>query len=317
VPAASDPRHTTGVAAVVGAAAAWGLGTALSKGAIDDDLAPSLLLAVQLLTAATALGVAAVAGGSLRVLLRQGGSLRLAATGVIEPGVSAQLYTLGLSFTAASTATIIFSTEPALVVVMAWAFLGERPSARLAALCGLTLVGVLLVVVPDADGGRDSLAGVALVAAGTLGAVVRGMLASRQLVRAAPLPLAFLHTVTGFLVAAVVVVALHASEADLPTPTSARVWVTAAGSGLIQYALPFWLYLIGLRHLKVGVATQFLALIPVFGVAFSVVLLGERFGGWQLAGGAIVLVSLIGVTRLEAREHAGRLDVPPWGDPGP
>jgi drug/metabolite transporter (DMT)-like permease len=317
VPAADHPRHATGVAAVIGASAAWGLGTALSKGVIDDDLAPSLLLALQLLTASAVLGAAAVATGALRAQLRAGGALRLAATGIIEPGVSAQLYTLGLSLTAASTATIIFSTEPAMVVVMAWVFLAERPSARLVALCGLTLVGVVLVVVPDGGGGADSMTGVALVAAGTLGAVVRGMLASRQLARAAPLPLAFVHHVAGLGVASIVILAQLVAEVDLETPSSPRVWATAAGSGLIQYALPFWLYLIGLRHLRVGVATQFLALIPVFGVGFSVLLLGETFAGWQLVGGAIVLVALVGVTRLEAREHEATLRVPPWGEPGP
>ncbi|ANK72926.1 MULTISPECIES: EamA family transporter [Ensifer] len=37
-------------------------------------------------------------------------------------------------------------------------------------------------------------------------------------------------------------------------------------SGIVQYALAFWLYLIGLKRLPVSTAALFLTLTPVFGI---------------------------------------------------
>jgi hypothetical protein len=46
-------------------------------------------------------------------------------------------------------------------------------------------------------------------------------------------------------------------------PPTARptLWLLAAASGVVNYAPPFWLCLVAVRTLSVGLAAQFLALI--------------------------------------------------------
>lgn len=80
---------------------------------------------------------------------------------------------------------------------------------------------------------------------------------------------------TVFLAAVVLVAAAVAATGALDAdwaqvaPTTVPtldVWGFAALSGIVNYSLPFWLYLVAIRSLPVGVAAQFLALAPVFGV---------------------------------------------------
>ena len=63
-------------------------------------------------------------------------------------------------------------------------------------------------------------------------------------------------------------------------------------SGVLNYLLPFWLYLSALRHLKAGIAAQYLTAIPVFGVIGSAVILGEPMTILRIIGTLIVVLSL-------------------------
>jgi drug/metabolite transporter (DMT)-like permease len=66
-------------------------------------------------------------------------------------------------------------------------------------------------------------------------------------------------------------------------------WALAIGSGIMQYGLAFWLYLTALQNVSTGQAAFFVALIPVFGVASAVLLLGEQPSGAQWLGAGLVI----------------------------
>jgi hypothetical protein len=55
----------------------------------------------------------------------------------------------------------------------------------------------------------------------------------------------------------------HCTPVAAAVPPAARptLWLLAAASGVVNYALPFWLCLVAVRTLSVGLAAQFLALI--------------------------------------------------------
>jgi len=63
----------------------------------------------------------------------------------------------------------------------------------------------------------------------------------------------------------------------------------AALSGVVQYALAFWLYLIGLKTLSAGAAALWLTLIPIFGVSGAYLWLGEIPTVPMLLGMALIL----------------------------
>jgi len=66
----------------------------------------------------------------------------------------------------------------------------------------------------------------------------------------------------------------------------------AALSGVVQYALAFWLYLVGLKHLSANAAALWLTLIPVFGVTGAYFWLGEIPTLPMLLGMALILAAV-------------------------
>jgi drug/metabolite transporter (DMT)-like permease len=68
-------------------------------------------------------------------------------------------------------------------------------------------------------------------------------------------------------------------------------------SGLIQYALAFWLYLLGLKGVPPGLAGMFLTTTPVFGVLGGIAFLGEAVAATQLLGMVLVVASLLALLR--------------------
>lgn len=74
---------------------------------------------------------------------------------------------------------------------------------------------------------------------------------------------------------------------------SASVVAYAAFSGVIQYALAFWLYLIGLKYLSAGTAGLWLTLVPVFGLAGAYVWLSEVPTVLMLVGAALIICAVI------------------------
>ena len=69
-------------------------------------------------------------------------------------------------------------------------------------------------------------------------------------------------------------------------------------SGLIQYALAFWLYIVGLKRIAPGLAGMFLTTTPVFGVLGGMLFLGESLKASQVLGMALVMASLVALLRL-------------------
>lgn len=303
----AKPLHAPlALAAMVGSAACWGLGTVASKGALAS-LPPQALLAVQLAASVAAL-LAACAVLGLRPRTDRTGR-RAAATGLLEPALAYGLGIPGLALTTAASASVIGAAEPAVVVLLAWALLREPPGRALMLAVAAAAVGVALVALAGpaghgaaGGGAAGRLLGDLLVLGGTAAAALYVVLSSRFLADVAPLPLAASQQAVGL--AAVLVgwgggwaVGL---AAPWPGEASLGAVLLAAGSGLVQYAVAFWLYLVGLRALGPGPAALALALVPVFGVAGAALALGEPVSAAQLVGAILVVAALLGAARAAA-----------------
>jgi drug/metabolite transporter (DMT)-like permease len=104
------------------------------------------------------------------------------------------------------------------------------------------------------------------------------------------------------LVLGLTALALWAGWQALPATLDPAMLALAVLSGLIQYALAFWLYLVGLKGVPPVVAGLALTTTPVFGVLGGVVVLGEGLAAAQAPGLALVLAALVGM--LAARQPA-------------
>lgn len=293
-------RRGLAVLAAILSAACWGSATVMSKGVLDH-MPPMSLLAIQLTASITVLWLAVIV---LRSGLRFDRPTRRASlSGLLEPGLAYTFGIIGLALTTASNAALIGAAEPLLILLLAWLFLKERIGGRILLLAAVATLGLVLVVVPDAAGltGEASLGGDILILAGTFFAALY-VIATRRLVSTMePLPLSALQQSVGLVwTLGVLVIALLAGLATLgldglPLP----VLLLAAASGVIQYALAFWLYLLALQSLPANIAGFYLTLIPVFGIAAAFVFLGEALSGPQWIGAALIIVSAGAVSRLQ------------------
>jgi drug/metabolite transporter (DMT)-like permease len=290
--ASSSSRRT--VLALTLAAACWGIGTVVSKRAIDE-IPPLTLLPIQLGTS--------LAG--LALLMRWRGvpfrdrsaSAILGRLGVLNPGLAYALSLLGLAHITASLSVMLWAIEPLLILFLAGWFLRERIGPSLVALSLIALAGMLLVIYqPDSTG---TPLGVLLTVAGVACCATYTVITRRWLATADSTAQVIVAQQAHALVFAFVLVAAVwlIGGAVRPENVSAAGWASAVVSGVLYYGLAYWLYLSGLRHVPASVAAVSFYLIPVFGVAGGFLLLGERLDPSQWIGVGTVLAALFLIIR--------------------
>lgn len=287
----TGPTVVAAIGAMVLSAACWGLATVMSKGALEA-FSPPVLLTLQLMASVTFLWVA-VGVTRQRIKLDRGAGLA-ALSGLLEPGLAYAFGTFGLMLTTAGNASLIATTEPLLIMGLAWLLFRERVSARTGAAIGLAMAGVGLVTGAHSAGDTSSPLGDALVVVGTLFAALYVVVSSRLVTRVAPVSLAALQQSVGLAFALGLLLAwlpFAAIQQELAR-ADLEVVALALSSGVVQYALAFWFYLIGLQRLAASTAALFLTLIPVFGLGGAMLFLGETVGLLQVIGALTIITAI-------------------------
>jgi drug/metabolite transporter (DMT)-like permease len=273
-------------AALVAASMSWGVATATSKVALSGLAAFDLLL-LEISAATVALWCAPATRSQARRDFRRG----YLALGLLEPAGAYALFNLGLERTSASDAALLVSLEGLVVAALAAVLLRERAGRALVAGLALGVAGAAVLAEREAHHGA-SLHGDVLV----LGAVVAAGLHSIATRRLAPGSSAVAVTgyqLLGATVAAVpiwLVATLHG--ASTIADASAWEWIAAVATGVLGSALPLLLFTFALARLPSTRAAPVVNLVPLFGVAASALLLGERLSAPQLLGGLLILGGL-------------------------
>jgi len=287
----SAPTQRWAAIAACGSAACWGGATVLTKSALEA-VPPLTLLVAQLGASLAVLWVAVALSGAVPRLDRH--NLRAASSGLLEPGFAYTVGVLGLSMTTASNAALLSSLEPLFILAFAWLLFGEHVSVRLMLLGGIATLGVSLVMgfTPTTTltgAGPGDWRGDLLIITGTAFAALYVIATGRLVGTVSPLVLTALQQSVGFAWAVfALAVALSAGwEAVKAVPWQG--WGLAVLSGVIQYALAFWLYLKALQRLPARIAGFYLTLTPVFGVAAATLFLGEVMSDSQLIGSVLIV----------------------------
>ncbi len=201
----------------------------------------------------------------------------------------------------ASATSLLWATEPILILLMAWALLRQRPTAAVTGCAGVALVGVLLVVAaPDVE--LDSV-GVALMLAGVAACALYTVLSGRYLGNSSTLGVILLQQIAalGFALALLAGAAVAGRTGDLGD-VSATGWASALVAGALYYGVAFWFWVRGLRTCSPAVAGLFINLVPVFGVAAAAVLLDERLVGRQWLGAVLVIGAVSVLATVQSRQ---------------
>jgi len=280
---------------LVGAAMCWGLGTVLSKYALGDIEAASLL-PLQLTCSVLLLGASLlVTRSSLRGIQR---SPQVAALGVLNPGIAYALGLIALAHIDASVSVIIWATEPVVIVVLAFALLHERLPLWSVACLAAAMAGVALIVGTPSPG--NATIGVVLTFASVFACALYSVLLRRMNLTDGTLPVVFLQQASALGFAVVVFLVASGLSFDVGH-ASILQGISAVLSGFLYYGVAFLLFVSGLRRTSASRAGMSLTLIPVFGLFFSAMLLGESIGSRQFLGSVVVIGSMGFLAMREAR----------------
>ena len=204
----------------------------------------------------------------------------------------------GLTRTGPSSAGIITATTPACMGIIAWLFLGDRPSRRTGAGIALSVLGVLAINLVRSGGGvsgSDPLTGNLLV----LGAVVFEslFLLVRKTVPEPLSPLAVSTVISLFGLLWFLPMGLVEAAAMDFGAVSATGWLTVGYYGVFVTVLAYLFWFAGITKVAASTAGVFTAVMPVSALVLSALVLGEPVGWPQLAGCGLVLGGILLLSR--------------------
>ncbi|MDO9398178.1 MAG: EamA family transporter [Herbiconiux sp.] len=223
--------------------------------------------------------------------------------GVLNVGAFFVLIYLASQLLPTSIASTLMATSAAVLMLLAWPLLRERP--RMLGIAGALVgfAGVCLMLLEPAGPSVDLL-GVGVSLAAMLMSSVGFVLTRRWGAGVAVLPLTSWQLLGGALVLLPVALVVEGAPPALDVPAAlAFGYVT-----LVATALAFLCWFAGLRHLPAASVGLVGLLNPVTGVLLGTLLAGEAFGPAQALGTALVLAGvLLGQARVRRPDRPERI----------
>lgn len=306
-PGSSAPlsRMSRGLLWAVLSATAFGMSGALARPLLDAGWTPGAAVLVRVALAALVVlpfGVRALRG---RWDLVTGNVVTIGLYGVLAVAAAQFCYFSAVQHMEVAPALLIEYTAPAAVVVWMWLRHGERPSWITVAGAGVAALGLVLVL--DLASGADvSTVGIAWALAAMVGCAAYFLISADEDNGLPPISLA----AGGLTVGAVTLGALGFSGVLPLRATTAPViyaghaiawWAPLVVLGLVTAALAYTSGIRASRLLGSRLASFVALLEVVMAVIFAWLLLGQLPGGIQFAGGALILLGVVGVKLGERR----------------
>ena len=201
----------------------------------------------------------------------------------------------GLEYISASLERLILYLNPTLVLLLGWGLLGRRIHRRQTLAMLISYAGVLLVFVHEFSlAGRHAALGALLVFLSAVSYALYLLYSGQLVQRLGSLRLAGWATS----VACVLCIAQFAFLRPLSAAVVAEpvLWLSLLNATVCT-ALPVLLVMMAIERIGPGLTAQTGMIGPMSTLLMGVVILGEPFNGWIVAGTALVLGGVFLVTR--------------------
>lgn len=293
--------------ALLAAMAVWGLNLAAVK-VLTQSFEPTMLAAVRMVVACAALTVIVLWKRCrfVALSLRQLAAVVLCA--VLMVYLNQILFAEGLTRSTATNAALIMALSPLVSSLLAAVAFGERLTAQ--RVCGVLLgfCGVAAVVLSHPGAGLSSAgAGDLMLVAGVVSFACGGAIVQRLARQLHPLTISWAIYLVGalLLVTQVAIDGNHVTWAILFPGW--WPWALVVFSGVMATAVSNLIWNGAIARIGVACTAVFLYWVPVFGVAFAALFLGEQLTLWHLAG----FVAVMGGTYLGTRHPVAPASVRP------
>ncbi len=199
----------------------------------------------------------------------------------------AQFY--GTFWSSAHVASLVTSSSPAFIALLALPVLGERLRGAQIWAIALALGGAVVVMAPGAGGGATPRGVLMLVLAAVTWAVYTVL--NRRLGRRQGLWFITVTTTSfGFLAL------IPASGAILSLPWShygVGLYLGIAYIGFVSTAIAMYLWNYGFTQMPAATASLFLFVQPIVGTVLGVLALGERLSPWLWPGALLIMAGVV------------------------
>ncbi|MEN0087250.1 MAG: DMT family transporter [Pseudomonadota bacterium] len=205
------------------------------------------------------------------------------------------VFYLALTMTSAANGILIYSSVPAMIVVIERLFIGRALILRQLVGIAVATGGIVYIMT---RGSWDELmafrfnAGDAIVVVTSLSWAIYSILLRRPAFRALP-------NVAGLALfsACGAILLLPAAAMEIATtgniPVTGEQWLSIAAIVLISSLTAFLGYQFGVRRLGAAVASAFMYLLPIYGILLAWLLVGERIYAFHYIGTALVLAGVV------------------------
>lgn len=234
----------------------------------------------------------------------------IAVVGVVNVTLSFAAMFAGIAGGSAGVAAVLANAQPLLIVIPAWLLFGEVMSMRVLTALGAGFAGLVVVAVPG-GGGRGAL--MSLLSAV---AITAGTLTVKRVQDVDIVVFSAAHLILGGLLLVVLAATVEGGPSINWSPRFVALLLFVA---LIGTAASFVAWFVETQRCDLARLAVWTFLVPVFGIAFAVLLLGEPLDSWTTAGMALVLGAMWVVLRTPDAAPAvpTHSHVLPLGRPGP
>ncbi|MDP3083867.1 MAG: DMT family transporter [Rubrivivax sp.] len=202
----------------------------------------------------------------------------------------------GLQFISASLERLILYMTPTLVLLLGALLFGRRVSARQLVALAVSYGGVLLVFGRELERlGPQTLLGAALVLGSALSYAVYLVYSGQEVRRLGALRLTGLATSVACLLCIAQFLLLRPLAAAEVAP--AVIWLSLLNAGLCTFA-PVLMVMMAIERIGAAAVAQTGMIGPLSTIIMGVLILGEPFTAWILAGTALVLAGVWLLTRV-------------------
>jgi drug/metabolite transporter (DMT)-like permease len=224
-------------------------------------------------------------------------ALIAASLGVFQLGVAFALFE-GYARAPVALVTLLYFAYPIVTAVGAALLFGEELGPRRVAILALALTGVALTV-----GAPDSATWVGIVLGLVAGLCVACLiLSSRYLLTSYPLSPIVLGALMFTSPIIVLLLALPARTPDFSLSSEAWGWAMCAV--FVAAVIPIAIFYTGVQRTEAGVVGLLSSAEPLVSVLLAYAVLDESLTGRQLAGGALIVASVLLLSLQPARPRA-------------
>ena len=276
-------------AALLLAAAIWGMGTVVIKSTVDE-FPPSWLVGVRFLGAGIILGIATAPRIAARWRENPRGHLRDGAVLGVMLFLSYWANSTGLTDTTASNSSFLTTLYVVIIPFLGWAIIRKKPTRFNLAAAFVCVAGVACVAYGGAEGFSLRF--------GDLITLLSALFLSFHVLytaKYAPERSMTLLTVIQFVVAGVLGFVVGGITEPVPdfAHLSPETWVSLVYLTVFASCVALGLQNAAVARVDPAQAALFLATESVFGVTFSILLLGEALTVSSFAGFALIFAGIV------------------------